>query len=92
MLSVVAWSRIFADSEILCAINTHPTQALSVWVTIDRDMNQAGAQLQRMYSTDDTEAPQAVSVEARNGLAVRIQVPAHGFVVYGRGTPDQQDM
>jgi hypothetical protein len=82
MLSVVAWSRIFADKEILCAVNTDPNQALSAWVTIDAGLHREGGQLQRMYSTDDAKAPQTVSIEARNGLAVNIRVPAHGFVLY----------
>ena len=82
MLSVVAWSRIFADTEVLCAVNTDPNQTLSAWVTIDRDLHQIGAQLQMLYSTNDTETPKTVPTEARNGLAVQIQVPAHGFVIY----------
>lgn len=82
MLAVVAWSRIFADTEILCAVNTDPSQALSAWVTIDMGLHREGAKMQRMYSTDDAAAPETVSIEARNGLAVKIQVPAHGFVLY----------
>lgn len=82
MLSVVAWSRIFADTEFLCAVNTDPNQALSAWVTIDMGLHREGGTLQRMYSTDDAEAPLTVSIEARNGLAVKVKVPAHGFVIY----------
>jgi glycosidase len=82
MLSVVAWSRIFADKEIVCAINTHPDQALSAWVTIDKDLHQEGGELRRMYATNEAEAPQTVPIQARNGLAARIRVPSSGFVVY----------
>ena len=33
--SVVAWSRIFVDQELLCAINTDPDNDRSAWVTVD---------------------------------------------------------
>jgi hypothetical protein len=82
MLSLVAWLRIFPDTEILCAVNTDPNQALSAWVTIDRKLHREGGKLQRIYSTDDAEAPETVSVETRNGRAVQMRVPAHGFVIY----------
>jgi glycosidase len=80
--SIVAWSRIFDDREVLAAINTDPETALSAFVTIDNDLHAAGERLTCLYSTDASEVGGRVAVEARNGRAVLIRVPAAGFVVY----------
>jgi glycosidase len=82
MRSVVPWSRIFNDQEMLLAINTdydHPTTA---WVTIDNGLHQTGDQLRCLYSTDATQVGQRLTVEARNGKAVSVTVPAAGFVIF----------
>ena len=79
---VVAWSRIFADREYLCAINTDAEQALHVWVTVDDALHSEGSQMRCLFSTDPAQQDRAVAVSARNGSAVRISVPPAGFVVY----------
>jgi hypothetical protein len=38
--------------------------------------------LKCIYSTDATQIGQAVTVEARNGKAVLVTVPAAGFVIF----------
>ncbi|MBN8247121.1 MAG: alpha-amylase [Verrucomicrobia bacterium] len=81
--SVVPWSRILDRSEILCAINTDYDRASTAWVTIDAGLHRVGDLLTCLYSTDAAQTATAVSVEARNGLAVRLTVPAAGFVIYG---------
>jgi glycosidase len=83
MLSIVAWSRVFNDVEVLCAINTDPDHATTAFVTIDNDLHDAGSHLTCMYSTNSAEIGQPLIVEARNGKAVRLTVPPAGFVVYG---------
>jgi glycosidase len=80
--SVVPWSRIFVDEEILLAINTDPDAAATAWVTIDDALHGAGDELRCLYSTDSAQVGQPVTVEARNGKAVRLTVPAGGFVAY----------
>jgi len=80
--SVVPWSRIFADHEIVLAINTDTAAARTAWVTIDSGLHAENAALTCLYSTDAAQIGQAVKVEARNGKAVRLTVPASGFVVY----------
>jgi hypothetical protein len=78
--SVVAWSRLFADSEVLAAINTDPLLPQTAWVTVD-----AGLQKDKMtcrYSTDRTQEDETVPVENHNGRAVRLTVPPAGFVIY----------
>jgi len=79
---VVAWSRIFADRECLCAISTDPNQRLSVWVTVDHQIHQDGLPMKCLYSSDPMQKGTEVAIEAVNGSAVRITVPAAGYVVY----------
>jgi hypothetical protein len=80
--SVVPWSRIFNNKEILLAINTDPDQSRTAWVTLDNDLNQIGDVLTRLYTTDPAVTPVSLTVEARNGKAVQLTVPAAGFVIY----------
>ena len=82
MRSVVAWSRLFNDQEILLAINTDPDGARSAWVTVDGALHAVGDQLTCVYATDPALIGQPLGVEARNGRAVQLTVPAAGFVVY----------
>jgi glycosidase len=82
MRSVVAWSRIFDDEEIVCAINTDPDSATTAFVTIDNDLHAAGDRLACLYSTDAADIGRTLTVEPRNGKAISLKVPAAGFVVY----------
>ena len=82
MRSVIAWSRLFVEEEVLLAVNTDPDGATAPWVTIDNELHRAGEKLSCLYSTDSTEIGRTVSTEIRNGKAVRISVPAGGFVIY----------
>lgn len=81
--SVVPWSRLLDDDEVLLAINTDPDQASTAWVTIDDDLHEAGSALTVRYSTDPGQIGQTVTVERRNGKAVSLTVPPAGFVVAG---------
>jgi glycosidase len=82
MRSVVAWSRLFVEEEVLVAVNTDPDSSSSAWVTIDNDLHRAGDNLNCVYSTDSGEIGRTQPVEARNGKAVRLTVPRGGFVIY----------
>jgi glycosidase len=82
MRSVVAWSRIFNDRETLLAINTDPDQARAAWSTIDGSLHAEQSALTCIYSTDPAQVGQPLTVESRNGKAVRLTVPAAGFVIY----------
>ena len=79
--SIVPWSRIFDDEEVLLAINTDPDQPRTAWVTIDDGLHRAGDALECRYSTNG-QVGRTVPVEARNGKAVRLTVPPAGFVIY----------
>jgi glycosidase len=83
LFSIVAWSRIFDEKELLCAINTDPDHATQAFVTIDNDLHTAGSRLTCLYSTQAAEVGQTLPVEARNGKAVSLSVPPAGFVIYG---------
>lgn len=76
--SVVPWTRIFNGKEMLLAVNTDYDQPRMAWVTIDNDLHQAGDVLKCIYSTDASQIGELVTVEARNGKAVLITVPAAG--------------
>jgi len=82
MRSLVAWSRLFLEEEILLAVNTDPGQASSAWVTIDDDLHRADGSLTCLYSTDSADIGGRVQIAPRNGKAVRLSVPAGGFVMY----------
>jgi len=82
MRSIVAWSRIFNDREVLAAINTDPETASAAFVTIDDSLHSAGSRLTCLYSTDTSEIGGSVAVEPRNGKAIFLRVPSAGFVVY----------
>ncbi len=81
---VVAWSRIFADREVLCAINTDAERELTVFATVDHRLNPPGAEMECLLSTDLQRLGRRTAVEARNGSALQITLPAGGFEVCGR--------
>ena len=81
--SVVPWSRILDETEVLCAINTDPGQPSTAWVTVDAGLHRVGESLRCLYSPHAAEIGRAVGVEARNGKAVQLTVPPGGFVIYG---------
>jgi glycosidase len=80
--SIVPWSRILDLHEVLCAINTDPHNPRTAWVTIDNGLHAVNSRLRCLYSTAAGEIGDTIAVEARNGKAVRLTVPAAGFVIY----------
>ena len=80
--SVIGWSRILDGEEMVLAINTDFNNALSVWVRIDKDLNIIPGSFNCIYSTDNSEIGATANVEERNGKAIKITVPAAGFVIY----------
>ena len=84
MRSVVAWSRLFDDQELLVAINTDPENRRGAWVRVEDGLHKAGDLLKFIYANEG----QAAKVEARGGrLAVWVEVPAAGVVVLGGINP-----
>ncbi|MCI9870569.1 alpha-amylase family glycosyl hydrolase [Arthrobacter humicola] len=81
MTSIVAWSRIISDREIVCAINTDCEATRSGWVTIDSGLHRPGDEYAYVYSTDAAKLGFQIAALARNGLAIEIEVPPAGFVI-----------
>ena len=80
--AVVPWSRIFDRHEMLVAINTDYHSPSTAWVTIDAELHPAGSALRCVYSSDAARIGAEVEVEARNGKAVRLTVPAAGCAIW----------
>jgi hypothetical protein len=79
---VVAWSRHFADTELLCAINTDATRPLTVWITVDSRLNPPGRLMECLFSTAEEQKGALAEVRPQNGAAVQVTVPPAGFVIY----------
>jgi glycosidase len=83
MRSVVAWSRLFDDQELLLAINTDPDQERAAWCRVQAELYQPGEPLRCIYSSDPAQVGSELAVEQRaGGLAAWLSVPAAGFVIY----------
>jgi len=80
--SVVPWSRILNDKEMLLAINTDATTTKTVWVTIDAFLHKTGDTLTCIYSTDKTQISKQATITENNGFSVQLTVPAAGFVIF----------
>lgn len=80
--SVVPWSRIFNDREVLLAVNTDFGGVRMAWVTIDAGLHAPGSHVTCVYSTDPTHIGSQLRVEARNGRAVVVTLPPAGFAIY----------
>ncbi|MCI5159283.1 MAG: alpha-amylase, partial [Candidatus Electrothrix sp. AUS1_2] len=81
MYSVIAWSRIFNNKEIVVAMNSDPYSPRSAWVTVDNDLHSSGRNMTCLFSTDAGQVNSRFPVEARNGKAVYITVPPGGVVI-----------
>ncbi len=79
---IVAWSRIFADQEYLCACNTDPLRSLTLRATVDSSLHRSGDTMTCLFSSDGEQEGETTGVEARNGLAIAVTVPPGGFVIY----------
>jgi glycosidase len=80
--SIIPWSRILDGEEMVVAINTDFNNTLSVWVTIDNELHNSSDGFKCIYSIDNTAIGTTANIEERNGKAIKIDVPAAGFVIY----------
>ncbi len=82
--SVVPWSRIFDNEEVLLAINTDAHQARASWVLVDSHIHPPGSELVCRYSSNAAEVGHVLTVERTlSGIgAVWLEVPPAGFVIY----------
>lgn len=77
--SVIAWSRIYYRTEVVCAINTHSRRKLMAWVTIDADMHADGDELACLYPRG---GPNARVQSCGQRRVVCLNVDPGTFVVY----------
>jgi glycosidase len=86
MRSLVSWSRLFVDQEVLVALNTDETQPVTDWSTVAPTFRIEGDQFHLIYwyaPKLDSPPPSSLTVERANGpLAVRMTLPPSGFAIY----------
>lgn len=86
MRSIIPWSRIFNEQEILMAINNDCNNDLETWVTIDNNLNETDSEFICIYSTNKDDINKRITVENKNGKSVYLTVPKAGFVIYEQTT------
>jgi hypothetical protein len=86
MRSIVAWSRLFVDQEVLVAFSTDRDHPLTAYSTVAPIFRAAGDAFQLIFwHAPDRGAPPApeLLVEEKSGrLALRLTLPPGGFVMY----------
>jgi glycosidase len=86
MRSLVCWSRLFIDQEVLVAVNTDEAQPVTAYSTVAPTFRVEGDEFHLLFWYAPREAsppPSSLTVERKNGpLAVRITLPAAGFALY----------
>src|SRR5262249_44582513 len=86
MRSLVSWSRLFVDQEVLIAINTDESNCVSAYSTVAPTFRVDGDVFQLLHWYAPNEAsppPTSLTVERKNGpLAVRMTLPPAGFAIY----------
>jgi glycosidase len=81
--SLVPWSRLFDDQELLLAFNTDPEHHRTAWVQVERSLRKPGDRLQRLYSSNLEDTPSELEVHWKSERpVVQLSVPAAGFVIY----------
>ena len=86
MRSIVAWSRLFVDQEVLVAFSTDQEQALTAYSTVAPRFRAPGDLLKLIFwhtpATSSTPPEELVVERRHERLAVRLTVPPAGFVIY----------
>jgi len=95
MVSIISWSRIFIDQELLIAFSTGRDRSLTAYSTVASRFRSEGDRLKLIF----WHAPHAATppsselvVESRGDvLAVHMTVPPAGFVIY-QAPPGRQSL
>lgn len=86
MRSIVAWSRLFVDQEVLVGFSTDQEQPLTAYSTVAPRFRAQGDLLKLIFwhtPAASSPPPQELVVERwGERLAVRLTVPPAGFVIY----------
>jgi glycosidase len=86
MRSLVTWSRLFIDQEVLLALNTDETQPVTAYSMVAPTFRIEGDQFRLLfwYAPKSASPPPASLPVERSGefLTVRIILPPAGFAIY----------
>jgi glycosidase len=87
MRSLVCWSRLLVDQEVLVALNTDEGQPVTAYSTVAPTFRVEGDVFHRIFwysPGPGTAPPPSLAVERREGgpLAVRMTLPPAGFAIY----------
>jgi glycosidase len=86
MRSLISWSRLFVDQEVLVAFNTDEEQPVTAWSTVAPTCRLEGDEFQLVFwyaPRHEAPPPSSLTVQRANGnLAVRMTLPPAGFAVY----------
>jgi glycosidase len=86
MRSLVTWSRLFVDQEVLLAVNTDEMQSITAYSTVAPTFRVEGDQFHLIFwyaPKPASSPPISLTVERKHGrLAVLMTLPPGGFVMY----------
>lgn len=83
MRSIVPWSRLFDDTEIVVAINTDPDHERAAWVEVQGELYSSGQGLRCIYSNEAGQVGSRVEVEERAGRKTAwLRVAPAGVAVF----------
>jgi hypothetical protein len=86
MRSLLCWSRLFVDQEVLVAVNTDERQPVTAYSTVAPKFRVEGDQFQLLFwhaPKPVSSPPASLTVERKSGqLAVRMTLPPAGFAIY----------
>ena len=89
MRSLVSWSRLFIDQEVLIAMNTDEAQPVTAYSTVAPTFHVEGDQFHLIFWYAPKSAappPSTLTVECNGGPpAVRMTLPPAGFAIYQAG-------
>ena len=75
---IIAWSRLFASDEVVCAINTNAEKEIDVYINVDSEIHPPGTEIGWLYPSSNN----VLLVEDRGGRsAVHVRLNAGGFVI-----------
>ena len=85
MTTIVAWSRVLADREVVCAINTDLQSQRTAWVTVDAAIHRDGGEYRYDYCSTASQIGTTTSVAELNGRAISVTMPPGGLAILTPG-------
>lgn len=87
MRSIVPWTRLFDDQEMLVAVNTDPDAEREAWVEVKRGILKFSSRLRCIYASGGEQVGQVLPIEEQSTASGTVQVvflrvPPAGVVIY----------